>query len=119
MNKTELINAIADETELKKKDVTAIVNSVFDKITDSLARGDDRVTITNFGSFNASIVPAHKMETPLNGGSKLNVARTSSVLFKPADAMRDTITRKNQARKRPKKNTGIGSLKRAEQSKKD
>jgi|SRR5690625_1607570 len=119
MNKTELINAIADETELKKKDVTAIVNSVFDKITDSLARGDDRVTITNFGSFNASIVPAHKMETPLNGGSKLNVARTSSVLFKPADAMRDTITRKNQARKRPKKNKGIGSLKRAEQSKKD
>ncbi len=40
MNKTELINAVAEAAELSKKDATKAVDAVFDTIQESLANGD-------------------------------------------------------------------------------
>ncbi|MEH7477437.1 non-specific DNA-binding protein Hbs, partial [Bacillus altitudinis] len=40
MNKTELINAVAEASELSKKDATKAVDSVFDTILDALKNGD-------------------------------------------------------------------------------
>ena len=36
MNKTDLINVVAQETELKKKDVEAVVNATIDAISAAL-----------------------------------------------------------------------------------
>ncbi|HJH11635.1 MAG TPA: HU family DNA-binding protein, partial [Metalysinibacillus jejuensis] len=40
MNKTELVNAVAEATELSKKDAASAVDAVFNTIQNTLAKGD-------------------------------------------------------------------------------
>lgn len=50
MNKTQLVDALAVKTGLKKKDATAAVDAVFAAITEALADGE-KVQVTGFGTF--------------------------------------------------------------------
>jgi DNA-binding protein HU-beta len=50
MNKTNLIEVVANQTNLKKKDAEAAVNSVLNAIADALAEGE-KVQIAGFGTF--------------------------------------------------------------------
>ncbi len=50
MNKTELINAVAEKSELSKKDATSAVDAVFDVITGSL-QNSEKVQLIGFGNF--------------------------------------------------------------------
>ncbi|MDO5015839.1 MAG: HU family DNA-binding protein [Eubacteriales bacterium] len=50
MNKTELIAAVADKTELTKKDSEKAVNAVIETISEALEEGD-KVVLVGFGTF--------------------------------------------------------------------
>ena len=50
MNKTELIAAVAAETNLTKKDSELAVNAFVNQVTEALKKGD-KVSIVGFGSF--------------------------------------------------------------------
>ncbi|MEG2118077.1 MAG: HU family DNA-binding protein, partial [Clostridia bacterium] len=50
MNKTNLIDIVADQAGLKKKESEAAVNAVFEAIVKDLAEGG-QVQIAGFGSF--------------------------------------------------------------------
>lgn len=50
MNKTELIAAVAQKSDLTKKDAEKAVKAVFEAISDSLTQGD-KVQIIGFGTF--------------------------------------------------------------------
>lgn len=50
MNKTELIDAIAQEAELTKKDAEKALNAFISSVTNSLSKEED-IVIPNFGSF--------------------------------------------------------------------
>ncbi len=50
MNKTNLIEIVAEKANLKKKDAEAAVNAVFSAIEKDLADGE-KVQIAGFGSF--------------------------------------------------------------------
>ncbi len=50
MNKLELINAVRDETQIKKSEAAAIVNLFFYEMANALADGD-RVEIRGLCSF--------------------------------------------------------------------
>ena len=50
MNKTELINAVAEQAALSKKDSEAAVNAALEVITAALKDGD-KVQLVGFGSF--------------------------------------------------------------------
>lgn len=51
MIRSELIQKIADENpHLYQRDVERIVNTVFEEVTDAMARGD-RVELRGFGAF--------------------------------------------------------------------
>ncbi|MFA6730571.1 MAG: HU family DNA-binding protein [Eubacteriales bacterium] len=50
MNKTNLIEVVADQANLKKKEAEAAVNAVFAAIQKDLAEGG-KVQIAGFGSF--------------------------------------------------------------------
>ena len=50
MTKSELINAVAEQQGIAKKDADAIVNCVFETIVDTLAAGD-KVQLVGFGTF--------------------------------------------------------------------
>ena len=50
MNKTNIIEVVANETGLSKKDVDAVVSATFAAIASALKDGD-KVAIAGFGSF--------------------------------------------------------------------
>ena len=50
MTKAELINVVAQKTELSKKDSEKAVSAVVDAITEALASGD-KVSLVGFGTF--------------------------------------------------------------------
>ena len=50
MNKSELIDTLALKTNISLKASEAVVNTVFDSMTDALVSGD-RIEIRGFGSF--------------------------------------------------------------------
>ncbi|MBO4403864.1 MAG: HU family DNA-binding protein, partial [Treponema sp.] len=50
MNKTELVDAIAKDTGLTKKDSEAALKSFIDNVTKALKKGDD-VALVGFGTF--------------------------------------------------------------------
>lgn len=50
MTKTELINAVAQKSELSKKDSEKAVMAVIDSITEALMTGD-KVSLVGFGTF--------------------------------------------------------------------
>ena len=54
MNKTELVAAVADKSDITKKDAEKIVSAVFDTITESVANGE-KVQIVGFGTFEQRI----------------------------------------------------------------
>ena len=50
MNKTELVNAVAEAAELSKKDALKAVDAVFDTILNTLKQGE-KVQLIGFGNF--------------------------------------------------------------------
>ncbi|MBR1478876.1 MAG: HU family DNA-binding protein [Lachnospiraceae bacterium] len=50
MNKTELINAVAEKAGTSKKDTEAVLNAFTSTIVDTVAGGDD-VQLIGFGTF--------------------------------------------------------------------
>jgi DNA-binding protein HU-beta len=63
MNKTELINAVATETQLSKKDSEKAVSAVIEVITEQLAKGE-KVVLVGFGTFEVRHRAARKGRNP-------------------------------------------------------
>lgn len=63
MNKQELINAVADETQSTKVDVEKVLNSVLTQIVDAVVQGD-RVVLVGFGTFEKSHRSARQGRNP-------------------------------------------------------
>lgn len=63
MNKSELINAVAEKTQLTKKDSEKAVSAVFDVITEQLAK-DEKVVLVGFGTFEVRHRAARKGRNP-------------------------------------------------------
>jgi DNA-binding protein HU-beta len=53
MNKDALVNAIAGKTELAKKDIELVIDTMTEAITAALKNGE-KVTLTGFGTFRTS-----------------------------------------------------------------
>ena len=49
MNKTELVAAMAKDTNLSKKDVEAVLKSFIDVVTDELKKGE-KIQLVGFGT---------------------------------------------------------------------
>ncbi|EKD46444.1 MAG: DNA-binding protein HU, partial [uncultured bacterium] len=50
VNKDALVDAIASKTDLSKKDVESVIESLIEKITEEIRTGN-KVTLTGFGTF--------------------------------------------------------------------
>jgi DNA-binding protein HU-beta len=53
MNKDMLVSAIAEKTEISKKDVETVLDTMTEIITKTIHNGE-KVTLTGFGTFRAS-----------------------------------------------------------------
>lgn len=89
MNKTDLINAVAEQAELSKKDATNAVDAVFSTITNALAEGD-KVQLIGFGNFETRERAARKGRNPQTG-EEIEIAATVVPAFKPGKALKDAV----------------------------
>ncbi|MCT2346818.1 HU family DNA-binding protein (plasmid) [Niallia taxi] len=89
MNKTELINAVAESSELSKKDSTRVVDSVMETITKALKNGE-KVEILGFGAFSVSERAARKGRNPQTG-EEIEIAASKAPTFKAGKNLKDAV----------------------------
>ena len=89
MNKTELINSVAESAELSKKDATKAVEAVFQSIQDALSEGN-KVSLIGFGNFEVRERAARKGRNPQTG-EEIDIAASKVPAFKPGKALKDAV----------------------------
>jgi integration host factor subunit beta len=93
MIRSELIQKIADENpHLFHRDVERIVNTIFDEITNAMARGD-RVELRGFGAFSVKKRDARVGRNPRTGES-VDVDAKHVPFFKTGKLLRDRLNGK-------------------------
>lgn len=80
MNKTELINAIAEKASLTKVDAKAALDATLEAISGALAAGD-KVALLGFGTFSVAEKAARTGINPRTK-EKIEIAARKSVKFK-------------------------------------
>ncbi|MDL2220331.1 HU family DNA-binding protein [Eubacteriales bacterium OttesenSCG-928-N14] len=89
MNKTELIAAVADKTELSKKDAEKAVNGFIEVVTDALKKGE-KVQLVGFGNFEVRQRAARSGINPLTK-QPTNYPATKVPAFKPGKGLKDSV----------------------------
>lgn len=91
MNKAELINAIADETGLSKKDTEATINSFVNVVTNAL-ENKDKVQLIGFGTFETR-ERAEKIGRNPQTGAELKIAAATVPAFKAGKALKEKVNK--------------------------
>jgi len=90
MIRSELIQKLADENpHLFQRDVERIVYTIFDEITETMARGD-RVELRGFGAFSVKKRDSRVGRNPRTGAS-VAVAEKHVPFFKTGKLLRDRL----------------------------
>ncbi|MFA6183780.1 MAG: HU family DNA-binding protein [Parcubacteria group bacterium] len=89
MNKSELVDAVATKTDLSKKDVTAVIETLLDKVTEELRKGN-KVTLTGFGIFKTSKRAARIGRNPQTGAS-IKIAAATVPKFSAGKGLKDAV----------------------------
>ena len=89
MNKAELVAAIAEKTELSKKDTEKALKAFVDVVTEELKKGD-KIQMVGFGTFEVSERAAREGRNPANG-QPMQIAASKAPKFKAGKALKDAI----------------------------
>ena len=89
MNKSELIDAVAESADLPKASATRAIDAVLESITKAL-QNDDTVSLVGFGSFGVKARPARTGRNPQTGAT-INIAAAKVPVFKAGKALKDSV----------------------------
>lgn len=89
MNKSELIDIIAEKSKQPRKRAEEVVNLIFDSMTDTLAKGG-RIEIRGFGSFISKEYGAYVGRNPRTGES-IEVSPKKLPFFKVGKELRERV----------------------------
>ena len=89
MNKTELVAAMAKETNLSKKDVEAVLKSFTDVVASELQKGG-KIQLVGFGTFEVSERAAREGRNPQTGET-MTIAASKAPKFKAGKALKDLV----------------------------
>ena len=89
MNKTELIQAIADEAELSKRAAAEFVDAFISVVTQELKDGND-VTLVGFGVFHVSERAERQGRNPQTGET-LTIPATKKPRFRPGKPLKEAV----------------------------
>ena len=90
MNKAELIEQMAKDTNISKSAAGQALDSFLAGITDALKKKDGKVTLTGFGTFQKTRRKARKGRNPQTGES-IKIKASNAVKFKPGKKLKDSI----------------------------
>ena len=91
MNKTELIDAIAKETGLSKKDSGKAVDAFVDTVTKALKK-KDKVQLIGFGTFETAKRAARTGKNPQTGAA-IKIPASVAPKFKAGKALKDAVNK--------------------------
>ena len=91
MTKAELISAIAEKTELSKKDSEKALNATVAVITDTLAKGG-KIQLVGFGTFETRDRKAREGINPQTK-KKIKIPATKVPAFKAGRALKDAVAK--------------------------
>ena len=89
MNKSELIDAIAESAEMTKADAGRAVDAVVTVITRALKKGDS-VTLVGFGTFEVRKRGARTGRNPRTG-EEIKIKASKNPAFKAGKALKDAV----------------------------
>lgn len=89
MNKAELIEAVAERSEVAKKDAEAVVDAVFDIIVETVDKGET-VKISRFGIFEKKARAARTGTNP-SSGKAIEIPASNSIGFKVSKSLKEKL----------------------------
>ena len=92
MNKTELVAAMAEQTNLSKKDAEAALKAFIDVVSEELKKGE-KIQLVGFGTFEVSERAAREGRNPQTGET-MKIEASKSPKFKAGKALKDMVNGK-------------------------
>ena len=89
MNKSELIEALAQDINVPHREAAAITNTVIETMTEALARGES-IEIRGFGSFVIKKYDSYEGRNPKTG-KKIQVQPKRLPFFKVGKELRERV----------------------------
>lgn len=89
MNKTQLIDALSEETTFSKKDISRVIDSLTRIIERSLKKGE-KVSLTGFGTFSVNRRPARNGINPATK-QKIKIPASNIAKFKAGKNLREVV----------------------------
>jgi integration host factor subunit beta len=89
MTKADLVEQVASEAEMTKKDAEQLVEIIFDSIIGALNKGD-KIELRGFGSFRVRQRDARKGRNPKTG-TAVNIPAKRVAYFKPGKELKEVI----------------------------
>jgi len=89
VNKSELIDAIAEGADISKAAASRALDSAIDTVSNAL-KGGDQVTIVGFGTFQVRDRAARVGRNPRTG-DEIQIAAAKVPAFKPGKALKDAV----------------------------
>ena len=92
MNKSELIDAMAKESGLSKKDSEKALKAFTDTVTATL-KNKDKVQLVGFGTFETKSRAARTGRNPQTG-KEIKIKASTAPVFKAGKALKDAVNKK-------------------------
>lgn len=89
MNKTELVDRIAESADISKASAGRALDAALDAITDALKEADP-VSLVGFGTFTVRERAARTGRNPQTG-APIEIAAAKVPAFKPGKALKDAL----------------------------
>ncbi len=89
MTKVDYVNRISESLSLTKKDVGNVIDALFDLIKEDLKK-DEKIMITNFGTFETSKTKPFNVYSPYDGKLIENIVQTR-VHFKSSTSLKNYL----------------------------
>ena len=100
MNKTELVAALAEKTNLTKKEAESALSAFVETISGALVKGE-KVSLIGFGTFDVKKRPARTARNPRTG-EEIKIEASTAPSFKPGLALKTKVNipeKKSKAKK--------------------
>jgi DNA-binding protein HU-beta len=89
MNKTELIEKVAESADMTKKQASQAVDAILNSIAEALKAGE-KVQLIGFGNFESRERAARKGRNPQTG-EEIEIAAAKVPAFSPGKALKDAV----------------------------
>lgn len=89
MKKADLVAAVAEKTEMTKKDTEKVIGAMLSAVTEALVNGD-KVQLVGFGTFEVRERAARRGRNPQTK-AEIDIPASKAPVFKAGKALKDAV----------------------------